>query len=153
MRGLKAVMTRVEKYGNGHGPHANTYSRSNGGKREDLDNRYFRSSWEANYARYLNWLISQGEIQGWEYEVDTFVFNGYMRGAVTYRPDFKVTEKDGSIVYHEVKGWMDGPSKTRLKRMAKEYPDVRVIVIGADEYKALSKWKGLIPEWESGRKK
>lgn len=125
------------------------YSRSAGGRRDDLGGRYFRSSWEANYARYLNWLIEQGEIQGWEYEVDTFVFHGETRGAITYKPDFKVTERGGDVIYHEVKGWMDGPSKTRLKRMKKHYPDVKVIVIGADEYKAVSKWKGLIPNWET----
>ena len=125
--GRKAAMTKIAKYGTA-GPvfkqEENAYSRTRGGRREDLDNRYFRSAWEANYARYLNWLVEQGDIQGWEYETDTFVFDGYTRGAMTYRPDFKVTEKDGSIVYHEVKGWMDGPSKTRLNRMKKHYPEV-----------------------------
>lgn len=153
-RGRKAVMTKIERYGTAGAVFAkeeNAYSRARGGRREDLENRYFRSSWEANYARYLNWLVGQGEIKGWEYEVDTFVFHGVTRGAITYTPDFKVTERDGSVVYHEIKGWMDGPSKTRLKRMAKHYPDVRVIVIGEAEYKAIAKWKGLIPEWETGR--
>lgn len=151
----KSVMTRVEIYGSAclilpEG--ANPYSRAAGGYREDIG-IYVRSAWEANYSRYLNWLIEQGEILSWEYEADTFVFHGETRGAITYRPDFKVTERDGSIVYHEVKGWMDGPSKTRLKRMKKHYPDVRIVVIGEDEYKALSKWKGLIPEWETGTKR
>jgi hypothetical protein len=152
----KAVMTRIERYGTA-GPiyddPADNYSRSHGGRRSDLDGRYFRSAWEANYCRYLNWLVDQWEIIGWEYEVDTFVFHGETRGAITYRPDFKVTERDGSVVYHEVKGWMDGPSKTRLARMAKHYPDVKVIVIGEDEYRAIAKWKGLIPEWEEPKDK
>lgn len=150
----KATMTKIEKYGTAGPVYANegnAYSRTVGGRRADLDNRYFRSMWEANYARYLNWLVEQGEIQGWEYEADTFVFHGETRGAITYRPDFKVTEKDGEVVYHEVKGWMDGLSKTRLKRMKKHYPEVKVIVIGEAEYKAVSKWKGLIPNWESKR--
>lgn len=150
-RGRKAAMTRLERYGTA-GPvfedEAHAHSRTKGGRREDLDNRYFRSMWEANYARYLNWLVDQGEIQSWEYEADTFVFHGETRGAIAYRPDFKVTERDGEVVYHEVKGWMDGPSKTRLKRMKKHYPEVKVIVIGEDEYKAIRKWKGVIPEWE-----
>lgn len=147
----KAVMTRVERYGTA-GPvyesPEKAYSRTKGGRREDLDNRYFRSAWEANYCRYLNWLVEQGQIISWEYEADVFVFHGETRGAITYRPDFKVTEKDGSVVYHEVKGWMDGPSKTRLQRMKKHYPEVKVIVIGEAEYKAVAKWKALIPEWE-----
>ena len=33
-----------------------------GGKREDLGGLYVRSAWEANYCRYLSWLIEQGEI-------------------------------------------------------------------------------------------
>jgi hypothetical protein len=43
---------------------------------------------------------------------------------------------------------MDAKSKAKLKRFAKFYPDERLIVIGATEYKALSKWSGLIPGWE-----
>lgn len=147
----KATATKIERYGSGAPHMANEnqpYSRTKGGKRADLGDTYYRSAWEANYARYLNWLKDQGEIVAWEYEADVFVFHGETRGAVTYRPDFKITERDGSVVYHEVKGWMDGPSRTRLKRMKKHYPEVTVIVIGEDEYKALRKWRGLIPEWE-----
>lgn len=128
----------------------NVKSRSSSRKREDLGGLFLRSIWEANYARYLNWIKDQGEIADWEYEADTFVFYGETRGAISYTPDFKVTEKDGSVVYHEVKGWMDGPSKTRLRRMKKHYPDVTVIVIGKDEYKAIQKWKNLLPNWETG---
>lgn len=148
-KGRKAAMTKIKRYGTA-GPVnvENPYSRTKGGKRADLDDMYFRSAWEANVARYLNWLKENKDIQGWEYEADTFIFEGYTRGAMTYRPDFKVTEKDGRIVYYEVKGWMDGPSKTRLKRMAKHYPDVEIIVIGEPEYKALKKWASLIPNWE-----
>lgn len=150
-RGRKAAMTRLKRYGTAGPVYAveeNAYSRARGGKRADLDNRYFRSAWEANYARYLRWLMDQGEIQAWEYEPDTFVFHGETRGAIHYTPDFKVTERDGSVVYHEIKGWMDSKSKTKLKRMKKHYPDIRVVVIGEGEYKAIAKWKGMIPEWE-----
>ena len=148
-RGRRSTMTRINKYGTA-GPVnvKNPYSRGRGGKRDDLDGLYVRSSWEANYARYLNWLQARGEIRGWEYEPDVFLFEGYTRGARAYTPDFKVTEKNGEVIYHEVKGWMDGPSKTRLKRMAKHYPHIKVIVIGEAEYKAIKKWRGMIPDWE-----
>jgi hypothetical protein len=150
----KAMMTRIERYGSaGPANVENPYSRSAGGRRADLGNTYFRSSWEANYARYLNWLKDQGQIAGWEYEAEVFVFHGETRGAITYRPDFKVTENDGEIVFHEVKGWMDGPSKTRLRRMKKHYPEVKLIVIGEEEYKAVKKWSGLIPNWETVKKR
>jgi hypothetical protein len=45
--------------------------------------------------------------------------------------------------------WMDAKSKTRLKRMAKYYIDVKVIVIGKKEYTSLKKnLSGVIPNWE-----
>ena len=129
----------------------NNFSHIKGGKRSDLENRYFRSRWEANYARYLNFLKEQGEIIDWEYEPDTFFFEGIKRGTREYTPDFKITENDGSIVYHEVKGWLDKKSKTKLKRMKKYYPDIKVIVIGEDEYKAIKKYSRLIKAWEDDR--
>lgn len=128
------------------------YTRGNGGKREDLGNRYFRSAWEANYARYLNWLIAQGTIAAWEYEPQVFVFHGVTRGVLTYTPDFKVIDHDGSYEWHEVKGWMDDKSKAKLKRMAKFYPSENIIIIGHDEYRAVAKWAALIGGWEHANK-
>lgn len=120
-----------------------------GGKREDLDGLYVRSAWEANYCRYLNWLIEQGEITNWEFEPDTFEFKNIKRGTRFYTPDFKITNPDGSIEYHEIKGWMNQKSRTKLKRMAKYYPDVKVIVIDSEAYHALAKdVRGFIPNWE-----
>lgn len=150
IRTTKANATKIARYGTGNPSMQgkNPYSRTKSGKRADLDNRFFRSAWEANYARYLNFLIAQGSIAAWEYEPKTFVFEGVTRGQLTYTPDFKVIEHDASYVWHEVKGWMDAKSKAKLKRMAKFFPDEKVIVIGPDEYKAIRKWAGLIPDWE-----
>lgn len=100
---------------------------------------YFRSGWEMNYAHYLDWLKRIGEILDWEYEADTFWFEGIKRGTRSYLPDFKVVEKDGAVVYHEVKGWMDQKSKTKLARMAKYHPGVRIVVIDEAQYKAIMK--------------
>jgi hypothetical protein len=149
----KARETNMQRYGcySPVSKSTNAYSRAKGGKREDLENRYFRSAWEANYARYLNWLKAQGEIKDWQYEVDTFYFEGVRRGALSYMPDFKIFENDGRVLYHEVKGWMDSKSKTKLKRMKKYYPDIEVIVIGEKEYRAVAKYSALIPNWESDR--
>jgi hypothetical protein len=125
------------------------YSRGKMGKREDLNGLFVRSSWEANYARYLNWLIEQGEIKSWEYEADIFWFDEIKRGTRSYTPDFKIVNSDGSVEYHEVKGWMDSKSKTKLKRMAKYYPDIRVILIDAETYKAIQHdVRGFIKNWE-----
>lgn len=115
-----------------------------GGKR-----KYYRSRWEANYARYLEFLKSQGEIKDWLHEPKVFWFDGIKRGCVSYLPDFLVVEKDGSECYHEVKGWMDDRSKTKIKRMAKYFPDVRLIVIDSKAYKALSKTAAaIVPGWQ-----
>lgn len=127
----------------------NSYSRCRGGKRADIDGMYFRSSWEANYARYLRWLLGRGEIASWEYEADTFRFEGVKRGPYTYMPDFKITELNGRVWYAEVKGWMDKSSAYRLKRMRKFFPLIEVRVVGEKEYTQLSKQcRGLIPGWE-----
>ena len=68
---------------------------------------YYRSRWEANYARYLEWLRVRGDIKYWSHEKDTFWFEKIKRGVRSYLPDFRVTEINGDVVYHEVKGWMD----------------------------------------------
>lgn len=123
-----------------------------GGKREDLGGRYFRSTWEANYARYLNFLLDHGDLLGWEYEPKTFRFPGIERGAFEYRPDFLVKKQTGAE-WHEVKGWMDPKSKTRLKRMAKYFPAEKVVVIDATWFRrANDQLAALIPGWERGRK-
>lgn len=100
---------------------------------------FYRSQWELNYAHYLEWLKQKGQILKWEHEPETFWFEGVKRGTCSYLPDFRVTESDGSIVYHEVKGWMDDRSKTKIKRMAIYHPGVKLIVIDAKAYKSLAR--------------
>lgn len=125
------------------------HPRSNGGKREDLGGLYVRSSWEANYARYLNWLTAQGQISKWEYEPETFEFHKITKGNKFYTPDFKITNIDGSIEYHEVKGWLDNDSKVKLKRFARYYPDIKLVLIDKPVYTAIARtMRPLIPEWE-----
>lgn len=111
--------------------------------------KYYRSRWEANYARWLQWRKERGEIANWEHEPETFWFEGIKRGCVSYLPDFRVTELDGSLTYYEVKGWMDSRSKTKLRRMKKYHPQVKLIVVGVKEYKAFAKSAKLfIVGWE-----
>lgn len=125
------------------------YSHCKRGTRPDLGPIFFRSAWEANYARYLNWLVLNKQIHKWEYEPETFWFLTIKRGVRSYTPDFKIWEKkDAEPRFIEVKGWMDPKSKTKLKRMAKYYPNVSIMVVGAKEYNSLKKIAGLIPNWE-----
>ncbi len=126
--------------------------RGKGGFREDLG-IYLRSTWEANYARYLDVLLKAREIRSWEYEAETFEFNGIKRGNRFYTPDFKVVNWDGSIEYHEVKGWMDPRSATKLKRMAHFYPGIKIVLIDQKQMLSIRRTAGnLIPKWEKGIK-
>lgn len=114
--------------------------------------KFYRSRWEANYARYLEWLKASGQVIEWRHEPKTFWFEGVRRGAVSYLPDFCVTERGGREVYHEVKGWMDARSATKIKRMAKYHPTVRLIVIRQKQYRAIERAvSALISGWELSR--
>lgn len=122
---------------------SNPYSRAKGGKRKDLDNIYFRSSWEANIARYYNYLGIK-----WEYEPKTFVFKNITRGSVSYTPDFYIPEEDKWI---EVKGWMDSKSKTKLRRFKDQYPEEysKLVLIQEKEYNSIKrKLSCFIKNWE-----
>jgi hypothetical protein len=100
---------------------------------------YFRSKWEANYALYLNFLIAKKEIKSWTFETETFWFEKIRRGVRSYTPDFKVVNNNDSVTFHEVKGWMDAKSKTKIKRMAKYYPETKLIIIDGKCYKDIIK--------------
>lgn len=118
--------------------------RSIGGSRS-----FYRSKWEANYARHLEWLLNQGVIVFWAYEPKTFWFENIKRGVRSYKPDFFVRFTDGEEAYIEVKGWMDPKSKTKIKRFRKYYPFLKLEVVGAEWFqKHRREMKGLIPDWE-----
>lgn len=108
----------------------------------------FRSKAEANYAAYLEWLVKVRAIRAWSYEPLTFWFKGIRRGVVTYKPDFDVMPNVGTREYHEVKGYMDARSKTALARMARYFPDEKVIVIDSKHMAALKRQvSGIVPGW------
>ncbi len=110
--------------------------------------KYYRSGWEANYACYLEWLKQNGQIQAWMHEPYTFWFSGIKRGVVSYLPDFWVLENSGKEKYHEIKGYMDTRSATKLKRMSRYYPGVEIVVVNRMAYLAIAKKvAGLVPGW------
>lgn len=118
----------------------NTYSRCKRGYYEiDGNMLFFRSSWEAKYAEYLVLLQKMKVISSWQYEYETFWFEKIKRGVRSYTPDFKLVYPDGTVEFHEVKGWMDDKSKTKIKRMAKYYPNVKLVVIDQVAFKTLKK--------------
>lgn len=128
----------------------NRYIHIKQGIREDIGPEYFRSGWEANYARYLNFLIAHNVIHSWKFEAQTFWFNEIKRGVRSYLPDFKVWERVHSEPYFvEVKGYMDKRSATKLNRMRIYYPDVKLILVDKKEYRLLSdSFSRIIKHWE-----
>jgi hypothetical protein len=96
---------------------------------------YFRSSWEYYYAIFLEKLKRDGKIKDFAHEPKCFWFEGIKRGVRSYLPDFCVFHLDGSQEWVETKGLMDSKSATKMKRMAKYYPDVKIRLVGSDWFK------------------
>ena len=147
-RVIRQMKTKLKKYGTlcNARPKASWKAswQEIGGKR-----KYFRSRWESNYAKYLQFQKENGLIKEWHHECETFWFDGIKRGCVSYLPDFKVETNDGNHEFHEVKGWMDSASKTKIKRMAKYYPKIILKVFDSVWYRANSpKLSMIIKDWE-----
>ena len=87
---------------------------------------HFRSKMEYRYARYLELLKTSGHIVDWNYERTKFVFPTEMTGAKQFLIDFDVLTIQGEIVHHEVKGYLDSRDITKLRRVAKHYPNARI---------------------------
>ena len=110
---------------------------------------YFRSKWEANYARYLEFLKANKNIADWEHEPETFWFEKIKRGVRSYLPDFKVTNLDGTHHWVEVKGYMDSRSATKIKRFAKYHPVQKLILIQGEWFSQNNKkLSAIIKNWE-----
>lgn len=117
----------------------NPYSRAKSGKRKDLENIFFRSAWEANIARLLNFKKIK-----WLYEPKTFYFNNAK--VVSYTPDFYLPELD---IWIEVKGWFDEKSKQKMLAFKNEYQNEKIVLIGECEYRNIEKvYKNKIINWE-----
>lgn len=149
---LKALKTR-EQNGNLMTPRGGVSWK--GGEREIGGvKKYFRSSWEANFARFLETMKNEGSIHKWEHEPDTFWFYNVQRGCRMYCPDFKIWMNTSDFIYIEIKGWMDQRSKTKLDRMAENYPEETVIVLSKDDMNRIeNKYGPMIDGWELGSKR
>lgn len=95
--------------------------RGKGGYREDLD-CWFRSEWEAAYARSLN---ASGT--PWEYELYSFPLSSGKH----YLPDFYLPETDEWV---EVKGWWDEGSIQKCDQFETDYPNETLVKIDSTNY-------------------
>ena len=96
---------------------------------------YYRSKWERNYARYLAHLVKLDKIKSFKPEPHCFWFENIRRGVRSYKPDFKVIKNDDEHFWVEVKGHMDSKSMTKIKRMAKYYPEEKLIIVDETWFK------------------
>lgn len=111
------------------------FSRCHGGFRDDLG-MYFRSSWEANYARYLNYVGIK-----WHYEIMTYE----LPEGCSYTPDFIL--EDGTII--EIKGWLTEKGKKKLNWFREIYPNVILKVVERSEYREIyQRFADVVPGWE-----
>lgn len=96
------------------------FSRTKKGKRADLGNTIFRSAMEANFARIL-----RHEKVAYKFEERTFFFHDYKNRPNQYTPDFEVASEHNKFPsgWYETKGWLDGKSRSKMRRFKKHYPD------------------------------
>lgn len=109
-----------------------TFKAKQGWREVGGKNIYFRSEWEARYARYLQVLKENGHIQDWLHEPQTFWFEEIRRGTRSYLPDFKVIKPDGTHYWVEVKGYLDRKSRTKISRFRKYYPSETLVVVAEE---------------------
>lgn len=133
---------------------------ANGGYRADIG-KSFRSSMEANWARFLIYLgyrewSEQGEPPSdgrwWRYEGRRWDFPQKTANG-KYISDFEVwpgfIEPSRRWEVHETKGWLDGDSKTKLNRMARYHPEVPIELVTSQVFRQYTRHaKAHIKGWE-----
>lgn len=123
---------------------------SSGYRQIGIRRLYFRSRWEANYARYLEFLKMKGEIKEWLHEPKTFWFESIKRGVRSYLPDFKVIDNQNAHKWVEVKGYYDKRSITKIKRFKRYFPNETLELIDKEWFQLNSpQLKKIIPYWEN----
>ena len=109
---------------------------------------YAKSNYERKYALYLELMKTHKHIVDWEYEPHTFYFQGIIRGTNNYKPDFKVYFPNGTHEWIEIKGYMEKKDFTKMKRMAKYFPNEKIRVIGKPWFTENNpKLRGIIKDW------
>ena len=107
--------------------------------REDIG-LYCRSTWEANFARVLNYLNITFEYEQKSFEV---IVDNKVRH---YTPDFFINGK----TFVELKGYWREDNKKKFDEFLKQHPTISIKVIGPKEYcRMLDKWKQKVNNLEN----
>lgn len=74
---------------------------------------------ERRYADHLEMLRStHSDIERWDYEPEKL----RLAEGAWYTPDFRIIFKDGTVEFHETKGFMREAAHVRLKVAADQHP-------------------------------
>lgn len=95
------------------------------GKRDKYNDIYFRSSWEINFAKFLD--LSNVK---WKYESKTFDL-----GNTTYTPDFYLPEFD---CYIEIKGYWRTDALNKYKRFKRKYSNTNIKILHKKKMQEMS---------------
>jgi len=110
-----------------------------GGFRSDLGH-YVRSSWEADFARIL-----QFHQIDYQYEPKTFRLTKDNGEILNYTPDFYVPSEN---TFYEIKGWLHNLDAEKIKLFQKQYPQTNFVIINSTKFAEFAlKYKTLI-KWE-----
>lgn len=82
---------------------------------------------ERAYSAQLDLLVRAGRVAEWHFEALTLRIGA----DCTYRPDFLVILPDGSIEFHETKGWLRDDARVKLRAAASAFPFVFKLVTRA----------------------
>jgi hypothetical protein len=93
----------------------------------------YKSQWEADFARHLEYLKGDGVITAWGYEqvrlrIGKRSDRAKMR-APTFTPDFHAIWPDGHLVFYEVKGFYREAAKVRGGVAAAVFPYFTFVVV------------------------
>ncbi len=75
---------------------------------------------EAAYGFYLSELQNKGEIREFKFEAVKLILGN----RCSYTPDFMVVRPDGTLEFHEVKGFWRDDARVKIKTAADKFPFV-----------------------------
>jgi len=106
----------------------------------------YKGQGERKWALYLQMLKELGAITDWWYESEIFHFKERYSMKHTYTLDFKVLE-DGQFVYYEYKNcYIKQKDVSRLRRMAKDFRDIKIILVVPNPIKNKHKSKATMKQ-------
>lgn len=93
---------------------------------------------EARYAGRLEAMKRAGQIVFWKFEAVAL----RLADKTTYNPDFYLMLPDGSVGFHETKGFWRDDARAKIKVAAEEFPELFFVAV---------QWDSKAKEWRFER--